>query len=180
MQPTQSSGRPRAEPALGTQLRALLDAMDADVAQACADVGLTDYRPRFSPYIRVLLDRGPASIREMGHAVGVTHSAASQTIAQMARRDLVALTTGVDARSRIVHLTDTAQSLLPAIQAEWAATAAATAALDAELPYPLSDVAEAVHDALARRAFRERIGDAARTLDDDVLGPFRAALTDNS
>jgi DNA-binding MarR family transcriptional regulator len=154
--------------------------MDGDVARAGADVGLVDYRPRFSPFVRALVERGPMTIRELGNAVGVTHSAASQTVAQMARRDLVTLAAGADARSRLVDLTDTARSLLPAIQAEWAATAAAAAALDAELPYPLSDLVTAVRDALARRSFRERIGDAAATLDEPALDPFRAALTQGS
>jgi DNA-binding MarR family transcriptional regulator len=158
-------------------LRSLLDAMDGDVARAGADVGLVDYRPRFSPFVRALVERGPMTIRELGNAVGVTHSAASQTVAQMARRELVTLAAGADARSRLVSLTGTARSLLPAIQAEWAATAAAATALDAELPYPLSDLVTAVHDALARRSFRERIGDAAATLDDPALDAFRAALT---
>jgi DNA-binding MarR family transcriptional regulator len=151
--------------------------MDGDVARAGAHVGLVDYRPRFSPVVRTLVEHGPMTIRELGTAVGVTHSAASQTVAQMARRDLVTLTAGADARSHLVNLTDTARSLLPAIQAEWAATAAAAAALDAELPYPLSDLVTAVRDALGRRTFRERIADAAATLDDPALDPFRTALT---
>ncbi len=151
--------------------------MDGDVARAGADVGLGDYRPRFSPFVRVLVERGPSTIRELGNAVGVTHSAASQTVAQMARRNLVTLTAGADARSRLVDLTDMTRSLLPAIQAEWVATAAAAAALDAELPYPLSDLVTAVRDALARRSFRERIADAAAALDDPALDPFRASLT---
>ena len=163
--------------ALGTRLRSLLDAMDSDVARAGADVGLVDYRPRFSPFVRTLIRHGPMTIRDLGNAVGVTHSAASQTVAQMARRDLVTLAAGADARSRLVDLTDTSRSLLPAIQAEWAATAAAAAALDAELPYPLSDLVTAVRDALAQRSFRERIGDAAAALDDPAIDPFRAALT---
>ena len=151
--------------------------MDSDVARAGADVGLVDYRPRFSPFVRTLVEHGPMTIRELANTVGVTHSAASQTVAQMARRDLVTLAAGADARSRLVDLTDATRSLLPAIQAEWAATAAAAAALDAELPYPLSDLVTAVRDALARRSFRERIGDAAATLNDPALDPFRAALT---
>jgi DNA-binding MarR family transcriptional regulator len=151
--------------------------MDGDVARAGADVGLVDYRPRFSPFVRTLVEHGSMTIHELGSAAGVTHSAASQTVAQMARRDLVTLATGADARSRLVDLTDTARSLLPAIQAEWAATAAAAAELDAELPYPLSDLVTAVHNALARRSFRERIADAAATLDDPALDHFRTALT---
>jgi len=154
--------------------------MDGDVARAGADVGLVDYRPRFSPFVRALVEHGPMTIRELGNEGGVTHSAASQTVAQMARRDLVTLAAGADARSRLVSLTDTARSFLPAIQAEWAATAAAATALDSELPYPLSDLVTAVRDALGRRSFRERIGDAAATLDDPALDPFRAALTQGS
>lgn len=151
--------------------------MDGDVARAGADVGLVDYRPRFSPFVRTLVKHGPMTIRDLAKSVGVTHSAASQTVARMAPHDLVTLAAGADARSRLVDLTDKARSLLPAIQAEWAATAAAAAALDAELPYPLSDLVTAVRDALARRSFRERIADAAATLDDPALDPFRAALT---
>jgi DNA-binding MarR family transcriptional regulator len=45
---------------------------------------------------------------------------------------------GADARERIVELTDAARAALPAIRAEWEVTAAALAALDVELPYPLT------------------------------------------
>ncbi|GGP85705.1 hypothetical protein [Streptosporangium pseudovulgare] len=48
-------------------------------------------------------------------------------VAQMARQDLVALAPGEDARTRIVHLTPRAEALLPALEAEWDATAAAAA-----------------------------------------------------
>ena len=66
--------------ALGTELRALFEQMDADVGRALGDLGLTGYRPRFSPVVRVLAE-GPASVRELAAATGVTHSAASQTVA---------------------------------------------------------------------------------------------------
>ncbi|WP_371871428.1 hypothetical protein [Phytohabitans rumicis] len=45
------------------------------------------------------------SIRALAGAVGVTHSAASQTVAQMAKAGYVTLEPGTDARQRIVHLT---------------------------------------------------------------------------
>jgi hypothetical protein len=63
----------------------------------------------------------------------------------------------------------------PAEQAEWAATQAAAEALDAELPYPLGGPVVALRDASARRTFRARIADAAGTLDDATVGPFRGS-----
>jgi DNA-binding MarR family transcriptional regulator len=145
---------------LGTQLRHLLDTMDGDVAAACADLGLRDYRPRYSPVVRALLAHGPCSIRELAAAIAVTHSAASQTVAQMRRRGLVTLASGTDGRERIVTLTDEARSLLPAVRAEWAATTAAARALDSELPCRLADLVTALREALERRTFRARIADA--------------------
>ncbi|WP_405141321.1 MarR family transcriptional regulator [Sphaerisporangium sp. NBC_01403] len=165
---------------LGTRLRHLLDVMDADVARACADLGLEDYRPRFSPIVRALVELGPSSIRDLARAVSVTHSAASQTVAQMSRRGLVTMEPGDDARRHIVRLSAKARSLLPAIQAEWAATSAAAAALDAELPVPFGELLAALSDALERRPFRERIADAALTLGDPSHAPFRQALSGRS
>ncbi|WP_271217549.1 MarR family winged helix-turn-helix transcriptional regulator [Streptosporangium carneum] len=152
---------------LGTQLRHLLELMDGDVARACADLGLQDYRPRFSPIVRALVELGPCSIRDLARATSVTHSAASQTVAQMSRSGLVLLEPGEDARQHIVHLTARARSMLPAIQAEWAATSAAAAALDDELPCPLGEVLSALSEALERRPFRLRIADAALAFGDD-------------
>jgi DNA-binding MarR family transcriptional regulator len=163
---------------LGTQLRHVLDQMEDAVAKACADIGLDDYRPRFSPIVRALVELGPSSIRDLAKAVAVTHSAASQTVAQMSTRGLVTLAPGEDARQRIVHLTDRTRALLPAITAEWAASSAAVAALDRELPFPISDLVAALSAALEQRPFRDRIADAAGTLDDETVGGFRAALTE--
>ncbi|GAA1042310.1 helix-turn-helix domain-containing protein [Virgisporangium ochraceum] len=146
---------------LGTRLRHLLEVLDREVAAVYADLGLADVRPRFVAYIRTLGADGPRSIRDLAAAVGVTHSAASQTVAQMARRDLVTLTPGADDRHRIVSLTPAAGRLLPTLDAEWAATAAAATALEAELSTPLSALIDEVLEALERRPMRERIADAA-------------------
>lgn len=159
---------------LGTRLRHVLDLLDGDVAQVYADLGLSDYRPRFSPVVRALVRLGPSSIRELARAIGVTHSAASQTVAQMSTCGLVALEPGVDARQRIVRLTGRARSLLPVIDAEWAATGAAVKEMDAELPVPLGEMLAAILRAMERRPLRERIGDAARALGDPALTPLTA------
>ena len=157
---------------LGTRLRHVLDLLDGDVAQVYADLGLTGCRPRFSPVVRALVALGPSSIRDIARAIGVTHSAASQTVAQMTRGGLVTLEPGADARQRIVQLTDRARSLLHVIDAEWAATGAAVEEMGAELPVPLDEMLAAILRAMERRPLRERIADAARALGDPALAPL--------
>ena len=145
-------------------MRHVLELLDGDVAQVYADLGVPDYRPRYSPVVRALTELGPLSIRDLAAAVGVTHSAASQTAAQMARHGLVTLEAGTDARQRIARLTDRARALLPLIEAEWAATSAAAAELEAELPAALTEVLFQAERAVLSRPMRTRIAAAARAL----------------
>ncbi|MEV4415346.1 MarR family transcriptional regulator [Catellatospora sp. NPDC049609] len=156
--------------AVGTLLRHVLELLDGDVAKVYAELGLDDYRPRFSPVVRALLAEGPLPIRDLARRVGVTHSAASQTVAQLNRAGLVALTTGADARQRLVALTDKARELLPVVSAEWAATSAAMRELDAELTMPLADLLTELTEALHRRPFRQRIADAGLTVPETTDG----------
>jgi DNA-binding MarR family transcriptional regulator len=151
---------------LGTRMRHVLEVLDGDVARFLADIGLADYRPRYSGVVRALLALGPSAIRDLAAEMGVTHSAASQTVAQMSRAGFVSLEPGADARQRIVSLTAKTRDLLPLIEAEWTATTEASEALEAELPYPLRGVLDAIVEALERKPFRQRIGEteAAREL----------------
>jgi DNA-binding MarR family transcriptional regulator len=105
----------------------------------------------------------------------VTHSAASQTAAQMARHGLLTLERGADARQRIAWLTERARALLPLIEAERAATDAAAAELEAELPAALTEVLQAAERAVLTRPMRRRIADAARTLAGEAAPPADAA-----
>src|SRR5689334_23071185 len=116
-------------PHLALRLRGLFDAMDDDVALALADLGVRDYRNRYSVVIRMAA-AGPTPIREIAGRLGVTHSAASQTVTEMQKRGLLETRAGADARERLVYLTAKAEALLPAINAEWDATEAAAAALE--------------------------------------------------
>jgi DNA-binding MarR family transcriptional regulator len=146
---------------LGTLLRHVLDEMEGDIATVLSDLGMPGYRPRFSPVVRALVMLGPVPISDLASAIGVTHSAASQTVAQMAARGFVALKPGEDARQRVVRLTAKARGLLPKIEAEWAATASAAAEIDAELPFPLAELVPAIAEALERRSFRQRMLDSS-------------------
>ncbi|HZE41018.1 MAG TPA: MarR family transcriptional regulator [Stackebrandtia sp.] len=160
--------------ALGTLLRHVLDALDGDVAAVYAERGVPDYRPRFSPYLRALVDNGPLSIRDLGGQVGVTHSAASQTVARMRRADLLDLRQGTDGRQRIAHLTPRAHALLPLVEAEWNATTAAMRDLDAELPMPLSELLTRAARALNRRPMRQRIAESGTALPIPPIPPVDA------
>lgn len=143
-------------PTLGTLLRRLIEHLDGAVEASYAGDGL-DYRPRYTPIVRALVRDGPATIRELADRTGVSHSAASQTVAQMAERALVTLTPGTDARERIVAAAPALEAMLPRLERRWAATEAAARSIDADLELPLADVVAQALDALERQPFADRI-----------------------
>jgi DNA-binding MarR family transcriptional regulator len=146
---------------LGTLLRHLLELLDGDVERVYRAASL-DYRPRFTPVMRALRDLGPASIKSIAGYAGVTHSAASQTVAAMARKRIVTVSAGVDARARTVMMSRKGRELLPILEAQWARTAAAAEELNRELPMPLDVVVMHAIAALERRPFAMRIQDQQR------------------
>jgi DNA-binding MarR family transcriptional regulator len=150
----------RHTPTLGTLLRHLIDLLDEAVGQTYERSGL-DYRPRYTPVIRALLDVGPASIRTISKHAGLTHSATSQTISQMSRDGLVKLRPGNDARERIVVLAPKAQDMLPALGRHWEATNAAAQGLEQELSAPLSALLSEAIRALEAQPFLDRIDQRA-------------------
>lgn len=144
---------------LGTQLRHLIELLDGDVAQTYADIGL-DYRPRYTPVMRVLQQHGTASIGRITEACGISQPAVTQTVGLMKKKGLVNVSTGADGRQRLVSLTPHGRAVLVDVVACWSATTAAADQLDAELGVPLSScLAEAIK-ALKSRSFVARIRDA--------------------
>ena len=133
--------------------------MDAAIAEVYRERGQGQVRPRFAlPLVR-LARLGPMTITQLAAEVDRTHSALSQTIAQMRQAELVASEPGEDGRTRVITLTDRGQALVPLAEAEWRATEAAIAELEAELPYAPSQVAADMAAALSRRSFAERLED---------------------
>jgi len=142
---------------LGTLLRHLLELLDRDVQRAYENLGL-EYRPRYTPIVRALLAAEPSSIRQIADHSGLTHSAVSQTVAQLKRQGLVKLVTAnADARARLVRFTPRCRTLIPALQRQWAATNTAADDLDAELSSSLRNVVTEAIEALERKPFRDRI-----------------------
>jgi DNA-binding MarR family transcriptional regulator len=97
------------------------------------------------------------TIRELADSMGHSHSALSQKVAAMRAAGLVDTVPGEDARTKRVTLTDRARSVVGRLAAEWRATERASRELEAELPYPLSQVVQDMRQALERRSFHDRI-----------------------
>ena len=147
-------------PTLGTLLRHLIELLDGAVEETYKAAQL-DYRPRYTPVLRALIARGPASIRDLSEQAGLTHSAVSQTVAEMRRAGLVEVERGADKRQQMVSLTTRAKQMIPGLEEIWQVVNEAAQELDDELDYPLSQIAEEAIAALGRRPFRDRI--AARS-----------------
>ena len=143
-------------PGLGTLLRHLTDLLDGDLAQVYASIGV-DYRPRYTPVYRILVEQERATIREIASRAGITHSAASQTVTEMVRHGLVEVRPGIDRRERLVKLTAKGRALQSKVQSQWQVTARAAEGLDRELSASLSALLQEAISALESRPFRERI-----------------------
>lgn len=147
---------------LGTQLRHLTELLDGAVLQAYVDAGL-DYRPRYTPVMRVLAQQRSATIGQLADMAGITQPAATQTVALMKKEGIVLVVAGgADGRQRVVRLSPQGEQLLPRLQACWQATKRAADSLDAELAYPLSACLAQAIAVLAQRSFGERIQEASK------------------
>ncbi len=141
---------------LGTLLRHLVDLLDGDVEAVYREQGL-NCRSRFTPVIRHLESAGPSSIRQIALASGLTHSAISQTVSEMLKKELVKSVPGKDARERIISFTPAGEALLPALHTIWEGIWAAADELSEEIGQPLGEVLARAIAAVGERPFRERI-----------------------
>ncbi|MER6089628.1 MarR family winged helix-turn-helix transcriptional regulator [Streptomyces bluensis] len=140
-------------------LRLLQASMDADIARIYSEGRIEGLKPSFVMELLRLHASGPMSIRELAESVDRTHSALSQKVAAMRAAGWVQTVAGDDARSKKVTLTDKARRVIDRLAAEWRATEAAVAEIEAEIPYPLSRVVTDIEQALERRSFHDRIAE---------------------
>jgi DNA-binding MarR family transcriptional regulator len=138
-------------------LRLMLDAMDRDIASLYDEAGITGLRTRFVGPLIQLSRHESMTIQELATSVEVTHSAMSQTAAAMRKAGFVEGAESSDGRTRRVALSDRGREVLPFLEAEWRATEATVRALDAEIPYALSQVVDDIDAALVTRSFRQRL-----------------------
>jgi len=156
--------RAMTRPGLGTQLRTLLELLDGELESIYTEEGL-DYRPRFTPVLRALLDESPLTVGQIATKAGISQPAATQTLNLMLARDWVEPQADpADARRRLYAPSAKALEALPQLQAIWAATGGAARGLDAELSTPLSALLDEAIAALRSRSFPQRRRDAAVAL----------------
>ena len=149
-------------------LRLLLDAMDADIARIYAEAEIDGLKPSFVMELLRLHARGPMTITELAESVDHTHSALSQKVAAMRKAGLVRTVAAPDARSKKVTLTAKSRRVIGRLAAEWRATEAAVAEIEAEIPYPLGQVVADIEQALRRKSFHDRI--TAKLAEDPAWG----------
>lgn len=149
-------------------LRLLQASMDADIARVYSDGRVKGLKPSFVMELLRLHAEGPMTITELAESVGRTHSALSQKVAAMRAAGWVRTVAGDDARSKKVTLTDSARGIVGRLAAEWRATEAAIADIEAEIPYPLTQVVADIEQALERRSFHDRV--AEKLADDPAWG----------
>jgi DNA-binding MarR family transcriptional regulator len=140
-------------------LRLLQDAMDDDIARLYTEARIDGLKPSYVMELIKLHVRGPMTITELAESVQRTHSASSQKVAAMRKAGLVATTAGDDARSKKVILTPRAEAIIDKLAAEWRATEAAVAEIEAEIPYSLTQVVSDIQEALRRKSFHDRIAE---------------------
>jgi DNA-binding MarR family transcriptional regulator len=135
----------------------VLSGIDDEIARVYADNGIPDLKPTWAMEIIRLYVRGPMTIAELARSVERTHSAMSQKVAAMRGAGWLETSPGPDARSKKVTLTPKAERIAAKLAAEWRATEASITELEAEIPYPLTRVADDIAAALARKGFHDRI-----------------------
>ena len=140
-------------------LRLLQAAMSSSIAAVYAEARIDGLKPSFVMELLRLHARGPMTITELARSVRRTHSATSQKVAAMRAAGWVRTTAGSDARSKRVALTAKATRVIGRLAAEWRATEAAVAEIEAEIPYPLSRVVTDIEEALRRKSFHDRIAE---------------------
>src|SRR5579862_1273641 len=112
-------------------LMKLQRSMDAEISQVYVEAGIEGLKPSWVMELLRLHARGPMTLTELAESVQRTHSAISQKVAAMRAAGLVRTTAGADARSKQVVLTAKARRIIRLLAAEWRATEAAVAEIEA-------------------------------------------------
>ena len=95
---------------------------------------------------------------------GITQPAATQTIALMIREGLLVSESSLeDSRQKVIEMTRHGRDLLSRLQTCWEAVTTAANSLDADLPFPLSQLLGLAIEALAKKPFEARIRAARQT-----------------
>ncbi len=148
------------KPGLGTQLRHIIELLDGAVAKSYERAGL-DYRPRYTPVMRALMELETCTINELASYAGITQPAATQTIKLMIKANLIVTKVNQDdGRQKLIELSDYGRSILPVLESCWKATKSAGKSLSDDLGFSLPDMLAEVIEVLEKKSFQQRIEEA--------------------
>lgn len=138
-------------------LRLLQARMDDEIARVYAEGRIDGLKPTWVMELIRLHVHGPMTITQLAESVQITHSGMSQKVTALKAGGWVRTIAGPDARSKRVEITDKARSVVGRLAAEWRATEASIAEIEAEIPYPMSRVVADIETALERKSLHARI-----------------------
>lgn len=141
---------------LGTLLRRLIASLDGG-AQAIYDRMAADFRPRYFPIARHLLEHGPTPVSQLSQLLGTTQPAISQTLREMERDRLVDFGGGEDRRVRLAFLSPKGETVCRQLEPVWDAVGRAATELGAEVGVDLPALLLRLIAALDQKPFATRI-----------------------
>jgi DNA-binding MarR family transcriptional regulator len=141
---------------LGASLRRLIAALDGGAQQVYDGMGV-DFRPRYFPIARHLLEQGPTPVSQLSELLRMTQPATSQTLREMERDGLVQFKAGEDRRVRLAELTTKGLSLCRRLEPVWKAAAESASDLGAETGIDIAAMVSRLLAALEQRSFAIRI-----------------------
>jgi len=131
--------------------------LETDIERLYLRRGAPEMRARFAVPLLHLAQIERATIARLADAVGVTHSAMSQTVDAMGRFGWTATGRGRDGRIRVVELTDAGRAVLPALERVRRAVAQSLGDIDGSLPAAPSSLGLGLASALRQRSLYERV-----------------------
>jgi len=146
-------------PGLGELLRHLTDLVDAGATDVYASMGLSTYKPRYTPVMRALAE-GAKTVTDITQHSRLTQGAISQTVGMMVDDRLVERYALDDARKSGIRLTSKGRGLRQRLLPHWESTFEAIGDLEAEIGHPLLDILASAVRALEQRGFSDRLRDA--------------------
>jgi DNA-binding MarR family transcriptional regulator/ribosomal protein S18 acetylase RimI-like enzyme len=145
------------ELALASRLRRLADTLQKDVTGVYAELGF-DFQARWFAVLAALRGSRPLPVTSLAARLGLSHQAASKTVALLVERGLVAESADpADARRKRVALSASGRQLCRSLERVWDEIRQANAALLAEADIDLLGDLARLEAALAADSMADRV-----------------------
>ena len=141
---------------LGSRLRLISEQLYGDVDRFYAEHKIP-FKTRYYPVFHLLSSQGAQTIKSLSQQAGFSHSAMSQTIKAMSELEYVSLSSGEDARQRIVQLTSEGQALLQKLQPHWQSIEQVKEDILSECDVNFMQALKQFESALEKKSFFQRL-----------------------